>query len=268
LARLFRANSWKVVEAIRKPSQYSCDQIRFDLSRNDPILIPQGVDVLIHCAYDFKALDWDAVSKANIERTEELFASALSAGCKKSVFVSSMAAFREAKSFYGKAKYEAELRLAPKGVISIRPGLIYGSQAKGIVGAIQKYVVFLPVIPIIGDGSQIIYLSHIDDLCQAIFEIVVSAEIQTVVSPMVLANPDPIPLKQLIVTFANENKRKVLLVPVPPVLILFFLLVVERLGFRIGLRSDSVLSIINSNPDPWSNNLWHGNVRFRSLKDG
>lgn len=266
LALLFRANNWRVIETSRNLSHNPCDQIQLDLNNDDPILIPTGVDVLIHCAYDFKASDWQAIYRTNVERTVELFIKALSAGCKRCIFVSSMAAFYDAKSLYGKAKYEAELKLIPKGVISIRPGLIYGNQAKGIVGMMQKYISFLPVIPIIGDGSYILYLIHIDDLCQAIFELAVSAEVQPI-SPIVLANPEPISLKQLINTLENKNNNKVLTIPVAPPLIIVCLIIMERLGIRIGLRSDSVLSIINSNPYPWIKNPWQRRFRFRSLKD-
>jgi nucleoside-diphosphate-sugar epimerase len=266
LVLLFRANHWKVIEMSRKNSQNSYDHVLFDLNRDDPIVIPPDVDILIHCAYDFKATNWQDIYRANVERTMELFNKALSVGCKRCIFISSMSAFDEAKSFYGKAKYEAELKLIPKGVISIRPGLIYENQAKGIVGLIQKYVSFLPVIPIIGDGHYILYLSHIDDLCHAIFELAVSVEIQPT-SPIVLANPDPISLKQLISIFANKNNKKVLIIPVAPLITLVCLRIVERLGIRIGFRSDSILSIVNSNSHPWLKNPWQDRFRFRSFED-
>jgi nucleoside-diphosphate-sugar epimerase len=264
LVRLFRKKNWTVIETSRKSNRRSSDQIYFDLNNDDPISVPSNVDVLIHCAYDFKAINWQDIHRANVERTLDLFTEALSVGCKRCIFISSMSAFKEAKSFYGKAKYESEMKLLPKGVIAIRPGLIYGKQEKGIAGIIQKYVSFLPVIPMIGDGNYIFYLSHIDDLCQAIFEIAVSTEIQ-LTAPIVLANQEPISLKQLIINFAKEYNKKILTLPISPTLILVCLRLFEKLGLRLGLRSDSVVSILNSNPNPWTGNPWQSHFRFRSL---
>ena len=67
-----------------------------------------GVDVLIHCAYDFSLKRWDDIKRINATNTKLFFEAAIAQGVAHIVFVSSMSAFEGCLSNYGKAKHDVE----------------------------------------------------------------------------------------------------------------------------------------------------------------
>jgi len=246
LVRLFQSAGWRVLEISRKAANAE-SHAAFTLGEDIDPTVLRGVDHLIHCAHDFRASTEAEMNRINVDGSLRLFRSAKSAGVKTIVFISSMAAFDGCKSLYGRAKLRIEKESASMGVLSIRPGTIYGNESGGIVGSMRRIVRALPVVPLIGSGSARLYTVHEEDLCRFV-EAVGMRPVEASASPLNACSPHPVTFLELLRKLAAADGRRPLFVPVPAALIVFGLRMVEALGLPIGLRSDSVISLVNANP--------------------
>lgn len=208
-----------------------------------------NIDVLIHCAYDFSANSRKKSQKINLDGSLRLLQHAKNSGVKRIILISTMSAFEKAKSVYGKTKLALEKEAEHVGAIIVRPGLVFGQQTQGIVGAMQKFVKKFPVVPLIGDGRQEFYPCYIDELCRLIICLLTTH--QTYEKPIVAASKQKITLRDIILALAKANHKKVLLIPIPFNVILIGLKFLEIIHVNIGLRSDSLIGakFYNKNPD-------------------
>ncbi len=123
-----------------------------------------GVTALVHCAYDFTPLTWEELAAVNIEGSKKVIQAAKAAKVPKIIFISSISAFDGCRSLYGKAKLEIEKFALANGALVVRPGLVYGGVAGGMFGKLAQQVSKSAIIPMIGNGSQIQFLVHNEDL--------------------------------------------------------------------------------------------------------
>ena len=86
--------------------------------------------MLIHCAYDFKLTNWKDIFYTNVVGSFKLFKLASEYRVKKIINISTMSAFKNAKSKYGKAKYLIEQKSKHYNVINIRCGLFNDKNSK------------------------------------------------------------------------------------------------------------------------------------------
>src|SRR4029077_599891 len=109
----------------------------------DPAIL-EGIDVLIHCAYDLSLTARDTIWRVNVAGTQQLLDAALTAGVRRYLVVSSTAAYPGTAQIYGRAKLAIEDIARKRDAILIRPGLVFGPHAGGMAGALSK-VLALPV---------------------------------------------------------------------------------------------------------------------------
>ena len=141
---LFEAQGEDVLRLQRQPGQAATP---FVLGEElDPSCL-EGVDVLVHTAYDFNPLDWDEVDRVNVQGSIRLIQSAEKAGVKKVIFISSISAFEGCKSEYGRGKAKVEEVVNQMGGVSLRPGLIYGDSRFGMYSKLKK-ISILPILPV------------------------------------------------------------------------------------------------------------------------
>ena len=244
----FAANGWEILELTREPKPTS-RAIKFQLGEE---ISPQSladVDVLVHCAYDFKPLRWDEIHAVNVEGSRKLFSAARLAGVGKTICISSISAFDGCRSLYGKAKLEIEKLALENGALVIRPGLVYGSGPGGMFGKLAAQIRNSSVVPLIGDGSQIQFLVHNEDLCTFI-EKFADAKIELAPQILTAANETPWPFKQLLLEIARAQNKKPRFIPLPWRLVWAGLKSAEICGLKLNFRSDSLVSLMNQNPAP------------------
>ncbi len=245
IVKYFKRLNHTVYELKRK-SQAQNDPfwIPYDLS----VEIPEGnlkkVDVLIHCAYDFRPAHWDEISRINIEGSRRLFEIAARSGIKKVVFVSSMSAFEGAKSMYGKAKLEIEGIAQKYGFPVVRPGLVFGNPSGGMVGGLLQMIEKSKVIPLIRGGKQPFYLCHDEDLCRLIEYCIQNSAGS---KPMIAANDQKIYFYEVLNTLAAFKRKKILFIPFPAAPIYFGIKTLETFGVKTRMRSDGLVSLLNQN---------------------
>lgn len=264
LRNYLKAQGHTIYEMGRKAADSSNHFIFFELGKSNDYSRLCDVDVLIHCAYDFSALDYQQIKNINYYGSLDLFEQAKKQGVKKIIYLSSTSAFAGAVSHYGRIKYEIELAVQAMGVISVRPGLVFNKQAGGIIRAIKKLVNKIKCIPIIGNGRQIFFPCHVEDL-SALIAYLIEHEVALQSQPIIAASEKTITFAELIKTLAHSQHKNVVLIPVPYAWIFFGLRLAELLKLRLGLRSDSLkyMKYYNKHPDFLS--LHSTGIKFRPL---
>jgi nucleoside-diphosphate-sugar epimerase len=248
LKNYFAANGWEILELVRHPKP-GARAMKFQLGGEISPAALAGVAALVHCAYDFKPLRRDDIRAVNVAGTEKLFQAAHAAGVEKMICISSISAYDGCRSLYGRAKLEIEKIALGQGALVIRPGLVYGGGPGGMFGRLAAQVRKSSVIPLIGDGSQIQFLVHYEDLCAVIGKF--AAE-RIKIAPQILtvANAQPWPFKQLLLEIARGQDKKIKFIPFPWRLVWLGLKSAEICGLKLNFRSDSLVSLMHQNPAP------------------
>lgn len=207
-----------------------------------------GVDVLVHCAYDFSGVAWRDIEHANVQGTLRLFEAARNAGVRRILFISSVSSFEGCRSHYGRAKLAVEHRCAEFGAVIVRPGVVYGPGAQGMMGSLAK-MVRLPVTPMVGSGRQQLLLVHEEDLGHAVASLAARGDVPVGV-PIFAAAATPVSLKELMRMTAQAKGRSPIFLPIPWRLIWLALKAAEACGLRPRTRSDSLVALVHANPAP------------------
>ena len=248
LKNYFAARGWEIRELTRRPGP-GARAVTFQLGVEISPQALAGVNALVHCAYDFQPLRWEEIRAVNVDGTLKLLQAARAAGVGKVVCLSSISAYDGCRSLYGRAKLEIEKIALDSGALVIRPGLVYGSGPGGMFGKLVAQVRKSSVIPLIGDGSQMQFLVHHEDLAAFIKKYTAGA---VEMAPRVLtaAHGQPWPFKRLLMEIARGLDKKVKFVPLPWRLLWAGLKTAEACGLRLNFRSDSLVSLMHQNPNP------------------
>ena len=202
-------------------------------------------DTIIHCAFDRSDTNNDQKNK-NLSAVKLLMNQIKQIKSNvKFINISSTSAFENAKSSYGKIKYQIEKEVELNNGINIRPGIIYGYISnRGIINQIIKLIKLMPIIPYFSSIKNPTYTTHIDDLCNVVEEIS-----QTELSGTYYAAANKrIYFKEIIQGIIAEKKLIRLLVPIHWKLVLYKLSALEKMHIKFkSFTSDSVLSIANEN---------------------
>ncbi|MGA3283150.1 MAG: NAD-dependent epimerase/dehydratase family protein [Verrucomicrobiota bacterium] len=249
LKNYFSARGWEILELTRR-SGSGARAVAFQLGAEISPQALAGARALVHCAYDFQPLRWKEIRAVNVDGTRKLFQAARAAGVEKMVCLSSISAYDGCRSLYGKAKLEIEKIALDSGALAVRPGLVYGRGPGGMFGKLAAQIRKSSIIPLIGDGSQIQFLVHNEDL-SAFVEKVAAGKIKTAPRILTAAHEQPWPFKQLLLEIARGLDKKVKFVPLPWRLVWAGLKMAETCGVRLNFRSDSLVSLMyqNQNPD-------------------
>jgi nucleoside-diphosphate-sugar epimerase len=251
IARRLRTDGWHVIALTRSPTDNADEHRRWDLqTRGTPAL--GDVDLLVHAAYDFTPTDWMDIERINVGGARRLFDAALDAGVEQLIHISSLAAFRGARSRYGTAKLLTEAEALSRDGVVIRPGLVYGPRAGAMFAGLERMAARLPVIPLmVGDRSPML-LAHEQDVVDLVAAIADGREHPVPGRPLVAANPEPITLRGLLSAMAYERGRVPRFVPVPWRAVFGVLKACERVGVQPPFRSDSALSLATADQHPFS----------------
>lgn len=248
IAETFRNHGHEVHCLSRKP----CGEnwVPYSLL-DDPRQLPwDNVEVLIHAAYDFTPRHWREIIRTNVDPSIALFQAAAAANVRSPVFISSMSSFDGCRSDYGKAKRMVEMEVLRLGGTVIRPGLVWSEQSGGVMGALERAVTTLPIIPFPDGGTEALqFLIHRSDLSEALVAFAQrppppGQKVQS------LAHPTALPLRAVLQTIAHRIERRRCFIPIPPGCIMAGLKAAEWAGIPIPFRSDSLVGLLCGNPDP------------------
>jgi len=200
----------------------------------------KNVDVLIHCAYMTRFTNLEEARRVNEEGTIRLYELAKESRVKKFVFISSMAARSNAQSYYAQSKYRLVSMMDTSRDLIIRPGLVLANDG-GLFSRIVNQVKRLPVIPVFGGGTQILYTIHIEDLCR-----VIGWAIKEGLSGVItVAESEGITMKDLLITVMDALGQKKLIVSVPATPVMWFLRFFEFFKIKLPVSSESLRGLLN-----------------------
>ena len=238
---LLEARGWETVAFVRTP-RAGDRAVAWRLADETPEQALGGVDVLVHCAYDFGSVREDDIWDVNVRGTEQLLDAAAGAGVARVLVVSSMSAYPGTTQIYGRAKLAIEALALARGGIAVRPGLVYGPDPGGIAGAILR-VAGLPVVPVIAPRARQ-FPVHQDDLARSIARILEAPEWHPEI--IGIAQPQAMPFADVIRALAALRGRSPWICPVPWQIAHRALRLAEAAHVDLGFRSDSILGLVRT----------------------
>jgi nucleoside-diphosphate-sugar epimerase len=222
----------------------------FHLGEPVPPKAFEGIDTIIHAAWDLRDARSPEAWKRNVVGSRYLISAAESSNTRV-IFISSMSAYEKTKQPYGLAKLAVERSVIAAGGIVLRLGLVYGARAGGMLGSLRS-MASLPVeVGIWGAKWQ--YLVHEDDMVRAVLLLVGSSEYEGAIAGVAAA--DPVSFGQLMAELRVAPPRARLMVPW--YLIYAVLRAGELLHIGVPFRSDSLLGLVNPAPGLPDTDLTH-----------
>jgi nucleoside-diphosphate-sugar epimerase len=205
----------------------------------------RGVDVLVHCAYDFSATSRSEVWGRNVYGTRRLLDIAVSNSVRRTIIVSSMSAYAGTRQIYGRAKLASETDAFARGMCAIRPGLIYGPGWGGMVGTLRKLTA-LPIVPLVG-GNSYQFTLHEDDLRSAVAALALADDVPS--RPLGLANPQAVSFRALLRGIAQAAvDRNPRFLPLPWLPLYWAIRLAEAASVGLPIRADSLLGLVRPAP--------------------
>ena len=255
LRRGLTAAGWTVVPLSRR-EKLAEDEIRWSLDQATASgpnalceeLRRREVSAVVHAAWDLRLVRPRDLERVNVQGSLRLLDQARAADVPRFVFISSISAFDEAESYYGKTKLAVEREVTRQGGAVIRPGLVYGERPGGMFGALQAQAARGAIIPLLGNGRYAQYLVHEDDLAAAVVAAVSAEKVPQ--TPVTVAHPDAWPLRSLMQQLAQSAGSKPRFVSIPWPLVYQGLKLTEAVGLKLGFRSDSVIGLVRHNRHP------------------
>lgn len=228
--------------------------------RPSPVLL-DGVEILIHAAYDFSPFHPEFVRKQNIDGTRSLYELAKTSGVKKIIHISSISSYPHSFSRYGQTKYTIEQLTFEFGGYVCRPGIIFTKSSQGIIPKLAR-ISKLPLIPIFNGGDQPLYTTHLDDLIDFLTYLI-SDKQSPPLTPITTAFPKPIFFKEILKQLALAQHHTPRFISIPPLPVVTLLSFMEKLGIHPPLTSDALLGIMHPNPDPDFSLTKHYPIQWR-----
>jgi nucleoside-diphosphate-sugar epimerase len=260
--RLALASGHEVVAATRRAPAAAVSWRPFDLEAPTSFVLPFPVDAIVHLAAETRnsALG----EQQELAAAKHLLQLAAAANCRF-LFVSSQTAAAGAPTAYGRTKWQIEQAVAASQGISVRPGLVYGGNERGLFGQLVRilsrsffYPAFVP--------APMVQPIHVDDLAEFLLRCLTAIE----QGPQLLSagSGEPLSFTTLLGKIASCRLRRWRLpVPVPvPLIRLAGKLLPARLRARSGLeRLDSLFALV---PMHTREDLIRLDLRLRPLDEG
>ncbi len=253
IARRLLEDGWTIRSLCRTPveTDLAGEHAYFDLNGDVAAQALAGADALVHAAYDFSAVRRRDVERINVAGSRRLLSAAREAHIERIVLVSSIAAFPEAPSLYGRAKLEIEQAGRGLGAAIIRPGLVWGADSGGMVGSLQRVIERRAVVPAPVPRQLEVRLTHEDDVTTLVS--VILHTWPTGGGKLFVAAPSSsVMFTELLQSLAHQGRAHVRLVRVPWRIAWLGLRVSEMIGAKPSFRSDSLLSLVTHDREPLS----------------
>lgn len=217
-----------------------------------PVLPDQvaGIDVVIHCAYDWTAASWDEIVRINIEGTR-LLAEATAAVGARFILLSSVSAYEGTRQMYGRAKLACEQVTLASGGNAVRLGTVYGGANGGMFGLLLR-LAKLPVIPVFAAHSRQALIS-LENATTALVALAASDISGQLIG---LANPSTIEFGHLMRSISAAKGRRAVILPVPWLPVYGLLRLIEAAGIGLPLRSETILGLARPAPTLARTDVW------------
>ena len=194
----------------------NCETFKSDIQNIDGLTKAcSGIDAVIHLAALTHSISSKAYFEVNESGTENLLAACQKKNVRRFIFISSNAASEQAGE-YGVSKLRGEERVQSSSLdwVILRPAEIYGPKMDEGVSKLISWIKRFPVIPVIGDGSYFLSPVYVDDIVQAMVEVLKKDSLGK--KTLNLCGPEVMTMNEAIDRFAQIHKvhRKKIFFPV------------------------------------------------------
>ena len=208
-----------------------------------------GAQLLIHAAYDWQSRKPEDIQRINVNGSLALLEAAQTSEIKGVIFISSVSAFAECRSFYGKGKLQVEQRVLSGGGLVVRPGMVFGDTRRGIFGTLTR-LARAPILPVFDGGFQPMWTVHREDLAKVI-SMLVSHEWRALPSRVIAVSAaQPVIFRDILKILGRAQGKRVTVFPVPSRLVFGLLRFSELLGIKLPITSDALVGLLECNPSP------------------
>lgn len=169
----------------------------------------EGCQAVIHAAAvtSQRHPGWEESRAVNVTGTANLIQVCQQKGVRRFLYVSSMSAFPDNPTPYGKTKYESEQVVIASGLdwTIVRPSIVYGPGDQGVFAKLASQIRALPVIPVIGSGRTPQRPVHVADVAWALLECLNHA--RTIGKTYMLGGRDPMTYKAFVCAVAQAQGK-------------------------------------------------------------
>ena len=256
-----RANGIDAIALVRRPAPDDDTARHYALGQPLDRGVLDGISIVIHAAYDTSQQGED-IGIVNVEGSLPLL-DGLTAQGGRMVMISSLSAFAGVPSLYGRAKLELEGRVLERDGVVLRPGLVFGTGAGGMFGAMTRALSKSTFVPMVGSGRQRLFVTHDDGLATLALEVATGPSSPG--GPVFAACEAPTTLRAIATQILQTRGRRPKVIPLPPLLLRFGLNSAEKIGLALPFRSDSVRSLLNPIPLDQVSGLERSSIEFPPL---
>ncbi len=257
-----RARGFDAIALVRRPDPGDARERRYALSEPLGGSVLNGVETVIHAAYDASRQGED-IRAINVCGSLPLLDGLAERG-GRALLISSLSAFRGARSRYGRAKAELESAVLERGGVVLRPGLVFGVDGGGMFGTMVRALSRGAVAPMVGDGSQRLFVTHDEHLSELVATIVGGEpEAERL---LFAAHEAPTTLRAIAEQIATAGGRRLTVIPLPPALVRMTLRLGELAGVTLPFRSDSLRALMHPIPIDQVSELERSLVHFPPLE--
>lgn len=263
LVEHFHRKGWTVIAVVRSTPPQAIEGVLYyhwDIAKQPGEDMLAGVDHLVHCAYVKFDNNKDA-DRINIEGTKRLLELSRRSGVKRNIFLSSMSAGENARSHYGRQKFEIEKLFNAENDTVIRPGLVLGNG--GLFSEMSKFIREKKIVPLIDGGRQPLQTIHIDDLVKAV-DAALQKQLHGVFT---VAETKPVLYSEFYKALAEALKVKAKFVPVPSWMVSAGIAVFSMLGVKIPVSRENLLGLKSLKFTDTSSDMSRLEVQARSWKE-
>lgn len=199
----------------------------------------ERVDAVVHAALDPGARAY----AVNVDGATRWLEEAAGAGAGAQILLSSLSADAQALADYGRAKHVLEERFLAAGQIVFRLGVVVGNGGMfaRMVDSARRY----PVVPLLDNGEQLIYVLGIDRLCAVLRDCVAAGGQGLAGRAWNLQQPTPYPLREVIRAIVKGYGLRRALLPLPARPMVGLLQLFEKQALiRLPITSTNVRGLI------------------------
>ena len=196
----------------------------------------QGMDALVN------------IASLGFGHADSIIRAAQEAGISRAAFVSTTAIFTQLNAKSKTVRLAAENAIETSGLkyTVLRPTMIYGSPRDRNMWRLIRFMRYLPVVPVLGDGNYLQQPIYVGDVAQAIVSCLCND--QTIGKSYNIAGKSPLTYNQVIDTIAGQMNKRIWQVHIPSMPVVSLLKLFERLHLPFAIKAEQVLRL-NENKD-------------------
>jgi len=165
------------------------------------------------------------------------------AGISRAIFVSTTAIFTQLNARSKNIRLAAEKSIENSRLkyTILRPTMIYGSPRDRNMWRLIRFMRYLPIVPVFGDGNSLQQPIYVGDVAQAIVNCLCND--QTIGKSYNIAGKHPVTYNKVIDTIAARMKKRVWKVHIPSAPVISLLKLFERLRIQFPIKAEQVLRL-------------------------